>query len=147
MLSPAGRMILDGEYSRFYDDARHDPAFITAYDRFERINTELKKIITDWQTLDVGGKKVRNDHSNKAYDAQVLDKLGDLHERFAPILQALIKGVARLKVYAAKLQTALENAEDGKSEWVSDAKIESYHTVWFEMHEDLLRILGRQREE
>ena len=41
----------------------------------------------------------------------------------------------------------LEKAEDGKVEWVSDARIESYHTVWFELHEDLLRLLGRQREE
>jgi len=25
--------------------------------------------------------------------------------------------------------------------------VDSYHTVWFELHEDLLRILGREREE
>ena len=147
MLSPAGRMILDGHYARFYDVPRGDASFVAAYTRFERINTELKQLITDWQTLDVGGQKVRNDHSNQAHDAAVLDRLGDLHERFAPILQTLIKGVARLSVYAKKLQVALEQAEDGKTEWVSDAKIESYHTVWFEMHEDLLRILGRVREE
>ena len=28
-----------------------------------------------------------------------------------------------------------------------DAMIESYHTVWFEMHEDLLRLLARVRDE
>ena len=32
----------------------------------------------------------------------------------------------------------------GLGEW---AKIDSYHTVWFELHEDLLRMLGREREE
>ncbi len=42
---------------------------------------------------------------------------------------------------------ALERAEGGAIEWVSDARILSYHTVWFELHEDLLRILGRQRSE
>ena len=45
------------------------------------------------------------------------------------------------------LLVALERAEDGAVEWVSDAKIASYHTVWFELHEDLLRMLGREREE
>lgn len=147
VLSPAGRMILDGHYARIYAATRSDASFVAAYTRFERVNSELKQLITDWQTLDVGGQKIRNDHSNKAHDAAVLDRLGDLHERFAPILQALGTGVARLGVYAKKLQYALEQAEDAKIEWVSDAKIESYHTVWFEMHEDLLRILGRQRVE
>jgi hypothetical protein len=42
---------------------------------------------------------------------------------------------------------ALEKAEDGATEWVSDAKIESYHTLWFELHEDLLRLMRREREE
>ena len=34
-----------------------------------------------------------------------------------------------------------------QSEWVSDARLPSYHTLWFELHEDLLRILGRRRAE
>jgi hypothetical protein len=30
---------------------------------------------------------------------------------------------------------------------VSDARTPSYHTVWFELHEDLLRVLDRERDE
>jgi hypothetical protein len=59
----------------------------------------------------------------------------------------MIAVLPRLGIYARKLQAALEHAEDGAIEWVSDARIESYHTVWFEMHEDLLRVLGRERQE
>lgn len=147
LLSPAGRMILDGQYSRVYAAIRATPAFAGAYARFERINTELKGLITDWQTLDVGGQKVRNDHANKDYDAKILDRLGELHDRFAPLLGELTRHVPRLDVYARKLEAALEKAEDGAVEWVSDARLDSYHTVWFELHEDLLRILGRAREE
>jgi hypothetical protein len=29
---------------------------------------------------------------------------------------------------------------------MSGVRVSSYHTVWFEMHEDLLRLLGRTRE-
>lgn len=147
MLTPAGRMILDGQYSRIYGAVRADVAFVAVYKRFERVNTELKQLITDWQMLEFGGKRVRNDHSNKDYDARVLDRLGALHERYAPILKELVARVPRLAVYGTKLQHALEQAENGAVQWVADVKIESYHTVWFEMHEDLLRILGRQRDE
>lgn len=146
MLSPAGRMILDGLYSKVYANEREDQAVLQAYARFERINTELKHLITDWQMVDVGAQKVRNDHANQDYDARVLDRLGDLHERTTPILTAMSQRVPRLGIYQRKLENALERAEAGATQWVSDAKLESYHTVWFEMHEDLLRILGRERE-
>jgi len=147
VLTPAGRMILDNQYSRYYGALRADAAFVAAYDRFERVNLELKQIVTDWQMLDVGGQKVRNDHSSADYDAAVLDRLSDLHERFALILTQLIEDLPRLAIYRRKLEHALEEAEAGRIEWISDAKRESYHTVWFEMHEDLLRVLGRTREE
>ena len=34
----------------------------------------------------------------------------------------------------------------GEIDYVSGVKVGSYHTVWFELHEDLLRLLGRSRE-
>jgi hypothetical protein len=147
LLSPAGQMILMGEYSRFYDGLRGDTAFIEAYEQFERVNTDLKQLITDWQTLKVGGEKIANDHSDPEYDDGIIGRLGDLHERFEPILDRMIQSQARFGTYKTKLAAALEKAEDGDVAWVSDARIDSYHTVWFEMHEDLLRLLGRQRAE
>ncbi|MEM7540428.1 MAG: hypothetical protein AAF384_02460 [Pseudomonadota bacterium] len=147
MLSPAGRMILEGEYSRFYGDTRANHAFVSAYESFEQVNLTLKQLITDWQTKEVAGQRVSNDHGDADYDESVINRLGDLHERFEPVLAQLAAGVTRLKIYGDKLSSALDKAEDGETEWVSDAKVESYHTVWFEMHEDLLRIMGREREE
>ncbi|MBK6661179.1 MAG: hypothetical protein IPG43_24985 [Proteobacteria bacterium] len=147
MLTPCGQMMLAGEYSRFNDALRANADFVAAYQRFEVINKDLKQLITDWQTMEVGGKRVANDHSNKDYDERVIARLGDLHERFEPILKKLCAGEPRLKVYSDKLGAALEKAEDGDVAWVSDAKLDSYHTVWFELHEDLLRILGHVREE
>ena len=140
-------MILLGEYSRFYGDLRADSRFTGAYERFEIINTDLKQLITEWQTVEIAGKRVPNDHANAEYDDKLIGRLGDLHERFEPILTSMTSISPRLGCYADKLGNALERAEDGALEWVSDAKIESYHTVWFEMHEDLLRLLGRLREE
>ena len=120
---------------------------VAAYERFEVINRELKALITAWQTLEVGGKRVPNDHSDSAYDERILDRLATLHERAESVIDGLAKRLPRLARYATRLGVAQERAENGEVEWVSGIRCDSYHTVWFEMHEDLLRLLGRQREE
>lgn len=147
LLTPTARMALDGEYSKYYPDLRGNADFIAAYEAFERINVELKTLITDWQTMDVAGQRVPNDHSNEAHDQRVLDRLGDMHERADKILARLAAGLPRLQIYRDHLLQALEKAEDGAIEWVSDARIDSYHTVWFELHEEVLRLMGRTRSE
>ena len=147
LLSPAGQLILASEYSRFCAGLRANRAFVAAYERFERVNAELKQLITDWQTVELGGKRVPNDHGDADYDRRIVDRLGDLHERFEPTLKALLAAVPRLAVHAKKLLSALEKAEAGDTAAVSDARSDSYHTAWFELHEDLLRLMGRQREE
>ena len=147
LLTPAARMALDCDYSRLYADVRAHPDFKAGYEGFERLNGALKQLITDWQTLPVGGGRVPNDHSNKDYDAKIIDRLGELHERAELVLKRLAGVVPRFQIYDEKLRAALGRSEDGAIQWVSDAKIESYHTLWFELHEDLLRLMGREREE
>jgi hypothetical protein len=147
LLTPAARMALDSDYSRLYADVRVHPDFKAGYEGFERLNGALKQLITDWQTLPVGGGRVPNDHSNKDYDAKIIDRLGELHERAELVLKRLAGVVPRFQIYDEKLRAALGRSEDGAIQWVSDAKIESYHTLWFELHEDLLRLMGREREE
>ena len=146
-LLPVARVALDGAYSRLYPAQRADAAFVAAYERFETINQELKALTTAWQTIEIDGESVLNDHTNKDYDDRLIDRLGSLHERAEAILRQFAAGLPRLAIYAEKLDAALKKAEDGAIEWVSGAKIESYHTMWFELHEDLLRILGRTRQE
>ena len=147
MLTAPAQMALRSEYSRVYADQRASAAMNAAYDDFEKVNILLKQLITDWQTIDVDGEKLPNDHSNKDHDEKIIDRLGALHERSEPILKRMAAGLPRLGIYSELLTAALEKAEDGAAEWVSDARIASYHTVWFEMHEDLLRALGRERVE
>lgn len=147
MLSPLAQIALEGDYSLHYAALREDEAFLAVYEDFERINIALKALITDWQTVIVGGQPVINDHSDRDHDEKIITRLGAFHDRADAILKRLAKGVPRLEHYRAGLLAALEKAEDGAIEWVSDARIESYHTLWFELHEELLRIVGRQRSE
>lgn len=146
-LTPVARVALDGAYSKLYAAQRADDGFVSACERFEVINRGLKQLMTAWQTIEIDGESVLNEHTNKDYDDRLIDRLGALHERAEAVLRQLAAGLPRLAIYAEKLEAALEKAEDGAIEWVSGAKIESYHTVWFELHEDLLRILGRARQE
>ena len=146
-LMPVARVALDGAYSKLYAAQRADDGFVSACERFEAINRDLKQLMTAWQAIEIDGESVLNDHANKDYDDRLIDRLGALHERAEAILGQLSAGLPRLAIYAEKLEVALEKAEDGAIEWVSGAKIGSYHTVWFELHEDLLRILGRTRQE
>ena len=135
-LTPAAAMTLKTAYARAYAAQRNDEAFMNAYERFEKINVTVKDLISAWQTLDVGGVQMPNDHSDPEHDQKIIHRLEDL-----------ARGLPRLARYEDALQAALEKAEDGEIQWVSDARIESYHTVWFELHEDILRIVGREREE
>lgn len=147
LLSPLAAVALECDYSRHYASVRADADFMSGYEAFERINIQLKTVITDWQSMDIAGRRLPNDHKNAAYDDAIIDRLGDIDDRVFSILTALAAAVPRLTYYRDRLRQALEKAEDGNIEWVSDIRIESYHTIWFELHEDLLRIVGRKRQE
>lgn len=147
MVTPAGRAWLDEQYPVLFAEHRASSALSDAYDRFEVINRELLALMTRWQTVTVGGQSVPNDHTDEAYDAGIIDQLGAFHERAVPTLRAFTELEPRLGSYIDALDAAEGKILAGERDYVSGARIQSYHTVWFEMHEDLLRMLGRTREE
>ncbi len=114
-----------------------------AYDRFLPLNTELLKVCTAWQLLPDGSL---NDHSDRAYDLSVLERLDRLHERVTPWLARLSDAVPRFSGYVRRLEAALDKvADDGR--WLASPRCDSYHTVWMQMHEDLLAVIGASRED
>jgi hypothetical protein len=148
MVAPAGREWLDERYPETYAEFRGDPAASEAYERFEKINRELLSLFTDWQMMPAaGGERVPNDHSDADYDNGVIDRLGAQHERAEKVLNRFAGLDPRLGIYKTRLDEAYDKVLAGETDWVSGARIDSYHTVWFELHEDLLRMLGREREE
>ncbi|GAA3165150.1 hypothetical protein GCM10010531_17000 [Blastococcus jejuensis] len=147
MVAAAGRSWLDDRYPEVFAQLRSDEAATAAYDRFERVNRELLALFTDWQTMPAGGERVPNDHTDADYDRSVIDRLGDLHERADKVLSRLAALEGRLSRYTERLDDAYDKALAGETDYVSGVRVDSYHTVWFELHEDLLRMLGRTREE
>jgi hypothetical protein len=148
MVTPAGRAWLEERYPDSFAGFRAEQEASDAYERFERVNRELLELFTDWQMVpSAGGERVPNDHSDKEYDDGVVDRLGALHERAERTLDRFAGLEPRLRVYKQRLDDAYDRVLAGEHDYVSGARIDSYHTVWFELHEDLLRMLGREREE
>jgi hypothetical protein len=141
-LSPDGRARLSElltEERRGLDAA----AFARAYDAFRRINGQFKSLVTEWQLR--GGAP--NDHTDVAYDAAVLGRLDEIHRAIEPILASATEQLPRLDAYAAKLSAALDKIHAGDVAWFTRPIIDSYHTVWFELHEELIGAAGLTRED
>lgn len=121
-------------------------AMAIAYDDFRAVNADFKRLVTDWQ-LKGGPDGAPNAHDDAGYDAAVLARLDDVHARTMPIIEAAAAQLPRLSGYATKLAAALDKIKGGETVWLTRPLIDSYHTVWFELHEELIVAVGLTREE
>jgi pyruvate,orthophosphate dikinase len=114
-------------------------------EEFHDLDGRMKTIVTAWQIREVGGEQVLNDHTDAAYDQQVLDDLATLHAETGEWLSPLATQMRRFDVYRSRLSRAIELAQNGDQRYVASPRVDSYHSVWFELHEDLIRLAGRRR--
>jgi hypothetical protein len=114
-----------------------------AFDRFLVLNVELLRLCSDWQVKRGGAP---NDHRDAEYDWSVIQRLTALDERAAAVARQAGTAVPRLVPYRVRLRDARTLVEDGEHEWFTSPRIDSYHTVWMQWHEDLLLTLGLERE-
>lgn len=112
---------------------------------FLPLNTTVLRVCTEWQVVRRDGAEVANDHSDAAHDAAVLERLALAHAEALPLLGRLAAALDRFGGYADRLGHALDRTLAGRTEWFTRPTIDSYHSVWFELHEDLLATLGRRR--
>ncbi|MBA2624349.1 MAG: MarR family transcriptional regulator [Acidimicrobiia bacterium] len=121
------------------------PVVDAAYRCFLGHNGELLAVCTAWQLRDEGGAPAPNDHTDAAYDEAVVERLAGVHEQVRPVVGDLASTLDRFGRYEGRLATALDRVRAGGVEWLTKPVIDSYHTVWFELHEDLLSTLGIER--
>jgi len=141
-LSPAGRSRLSELLTE--ERAGLNPAVLgAAYDEFRSVNADFKALVTDWQLKD----GAPNTHEDPDYDAAVLARLDETHHRLRPIIETAATELPRLGAYQTKLQSALERVKTGEVAWLTRPLIDSYHTVWFELHEELIGAVGLSREQ
>lgn len=113
-----------------------------AYHEFAAVNTTFKQLVTDWQLV---ADDKPNDHSDAEYDAAVISRLGDIHTDFRPLLERLATLAPRLRMYPRRFDAALVKIQDGDHTWLARPLVDSYHTAWFELHEDLIGLAGLTR--
>lgn len=119
-----------------------DHAVRDAYDRFLGCNKELIGVCTAYQLRPDGAL---NDHTDAAYDADVVAQLGAIDDAIQPVCADLATAMHRFSTYGGRLAAALAHVRAGEGQWFTSPMVESYHTVWFELHEDLLQTLGLER--
>jgi pyruvate,orthophosphate dikinase len=115
-----------------------------ALDAFLAIDQRMKDIVTDWQMRDAEAGVV-NDHADADYDGAVLDRLAALHKDTVDWLTPNETGSPRLAGYRIRLGRAAESALAGDGRYVASPRVDSYHGIWFELHEDLIQLAGRTR--
>jgi len=144
-ISPSGRARLETLLAD--ERAGVNPAAMAAvYHDFRAVNTDFKALVTDWQ-LKGGPAGKPNAHDDAEYDAAVLARLDDVHARVVPVIAAAATQLPRLTAYSAKLLVALGKVQAGDTAWLTRPLVDSYHTVWFELHEELIGALGTTRAE
>ncbi len=117
----------------------------SCYADFKVLNAEMLAVCTRWQVKDVDGEQVINDHADTSYDDAVIGELAGLDAGVQPIVAALSGALERFGIYAGRFTTALGHVKAGEHEWFTRPIMESYHTVWFELHEDFFGTLGIDR--
>jgi hypothetical protein len=102
-----------------------------AYDtRFLPVNLRLKRLCADWQS------DQRFEHVETAVE---------VHQEVSIFLGEAAWIDERFAVYERRLEAAMDRFQSGEHEALAAPVGESYHNVWFELHEDLILTLGRSR--
>jgi hypothetical protein len=115
-----------------------------AHDAFASLNNEALAICSAWQLRPVGGATEINDHTDHRHDDHVLRRLAVLDKRVQPICANLTEALPRFGGYGPRLASAARRAQAGEVAAVA-VGLDSYHAVWFQLHEDLLVTLGITR--
>lgn len=78
-------------------------------------------------------------------DERALGTLASLGRALAGLGGELAGRLARFDGYAARYAAALGRVDRGERRWVDSPEVDSCHTVWVQLHEDLLATLGLAR--
>ncbi len=143
-VTPEGRAWLAGQLKGERECADHRAAE-RLYQDFMKLDVRFKQLVTDWQIKTIDGKRVPNDHADAVYDAAIRARLAELHQATAAVLPDILALTSRLKPFAPRFARAANAIAAGDGTMVASPLKDSYHTIWFELHEELIHLAGRDR--
>jgi hypothetical protein len=107
------------------------------YGRFLAVNVAVKSACATWQ------RTGPDPESLFTVSSELAEYLG----RVRPSLSRAALVLSRFGGYLDRLEDASARSSGGDGAYVTSTSVDSFHTIWFECHEDYLLTLGRSREE
>lgn len=144
-LTPEGRFLLRRLVRDELDQPTVRDEISGAYQQFLGINGDLLDVCTAWQLRPGPDGDAVNTHDDAEYDGLVIDRLVAVHERMRTVLDRLAGSLGRFDRYRRGLENALDRLTAGDHDYFTRPMFPSYHSVWFELHEDLLVTLDTDR--
>jgi hypothetical protein len=109
------------------------PALAEIYDeRFLPVNVRFKALATAWQ--------------EQGEQFELIEQAAEIHDEVDAFLEAAAAYAAHLARYRERLGELMDEFLSGHPAVLTAATGPSYHNAWFELHEDLIATLGRDRE-
>jgi hypothetical protein len=125
-------------------DARD--AVAEAHAAFRPLNRRFGTACTQWQIRPTPTDPMAfNDHTDWRWDERVLRELESLDSALRGICAQLVTALARFDGHADCYSFALSKVQRGERAWLDAPDRPSCHTVWIQLHEDLLATLGIPR--
>jgi hypothetical protein len=139
-ITPAGRQA-HAAWARLADGSDEHSAAWAAYERFLELDKQVKRLTADWQQASATSRP----DGYTAEDWTLIDRLLALDEKAGAVLLRLGRAVPRFAGYRPRFRAAVQRLEDGDRQWFSGLTCDSYHAVWWQLHEDLLLAIGVAR--
>jgi hypothetical protein len=145
-LTDAGRVENERQLADELDQAGGREVVQGVYEEFLPLNERLQRICTDWQIRPTATDALAfNDHSDPDWDRRVVDELSALAQTLHTVSARIGAVLDRLQGYDTRFAAALDRVRAGDGAWVDRTGADSCHTIWFELHEDLIATLGLTR--
>jgi hypothetical protein len=145
-LTPAGRAENERRLAAELDATNSRSDVQAAHRDFLPLNQSFGPAATSWQVRPSATDPLAaNDHSDWRWDERVLRELRALERQLGDVCTRLSARLQRFDGYAARYSAALAEVDAGQRRFVDAPEVDSCHTVWVQLHEDLLATLGIPR--
>jgi len=111
---------------------------------FSELDLEMKKTCTAWQVKPDGNP---NPHDDPEYDFHVLERLQDIHQQLLRLIGSKDIVQQKCSTLLVDMSMAMERIDKGEFDFVVGLSVNSYHSLWRDLHEQLLNAIGLERTE
>ncbi len=132
LIQPEGMEQVEQYYRETYSDLPLREEMSGWYARFEPMNSQFIKLVTDWQQTEG--------------DPRVEQRVTATVERLVKLIGDMTQRVPRYAGYIRRFERAVTTVDQGNTDFVCTPTVDSLHNIWFEFHEDFLAVLGRPRD-